>query len=79
MSTALPPGRYDLESYDRDGRPLGAIEIGAAPRGASCANGIKLAMTGDGYTIVKVTTRRPQFGEATLVHRARDPARARCA
>ncbi len=66
--------RYDFESYDRAGRRLGAIATGARPGGMGCADIATLTGDGDGYTIVKVTTRRPSFAESTLVHLARDPS-----
>jgi len=66
--------RYDFASYDRAGRALGHAAIGAAADGHNCASTLPLADTGDGYTIVKVTTSRPKFTGSTLVHVAREPA-----
>jgi len=65
---------YVLASYDRDERPVGRITIDAAPGGTTCTSSVKLAVAGDGYTIVKVTTSRPAFAGSTVVHLARDPA-----
>jgi hypothetical protein len=65
--------QYELASFDRAGRPLGGIRVGAAPNGTTCARSVKVALDGDGYTIVKLTTVRPAFGGSTLVHVAREP------
>jgi hypothetical protein len=65
--------RYELASYDRDARPLaGSVITAAAADGRTCAPGPRAA-AGDGYTIVKLTTLRPEYAGSTLVHLARDP------
>jgi hypothetical protein len=67
--------QYHVASYDQNASPIGA---GAAFRatgagGHACLGPLTLASGGDGYTIVRVETTRPDFTGATLVHVARDP------
>jgi hypothetical protein len=66
---------YRVTAYDRGGRPLGAASgLPAGASGRTCAP-LKLAGDRDGYTIVRIDTRRPrQRTGATFVHLARDPA-----
>jgi hypothetical protein len=67
--------QYRVASYDRSAGPIGAAAAfratGAA--GHACVGPLTLAPGGDGYTIVRVETTRPDFTGATLVHVARDP------
>jgi hypothetical protein len=77
LAASADTTRYEIAISDRDGRPF------AAPRavlpdahGRACVAGLPLAAGGDGYTIVRVTTSRPGFSGATLVHVARDPITA---
>jgi len=67
--------RYDVTRFDRDERALGSTTAGGAADGRSC---IPLALSGDrdGYTMVKLTTTRPDFTGSTIVHVARDPSGA---
>jgi hypothetical protein len=66
--------RYDVASFDRNGQPIGRIRIDAAPGGGpTCASSMKVALGGDSYTIVKITTVRRGFAGSTDVHLARDP------
>jgi hypothetical protein len=66
--------RYVVTAYDRGGRALGpAGELRAAAGGRTCA-AVPLAAARDGYTIVRIETRRLGRAGATYVHLARDPA-----
>jgi hypothetical protein len=65
--------RYELATYDLGARPLGTTQIDAVPGQRACTRAMKMAGGADGYTIVKVTTSRPQFAGATTVHLARAP------
>lgn len=67
--------RYEVAAFDRAGRPLGAPrEHRAGPGGQTCA-AVTPAADGDGYTIVRIATRRGGGrAGATYVHLARDPA-----
>jgi hypothetical protein len=70
--------RYTVTSHDRAGRVLArGPELVAAPAGRTCSAPLTLAGSGDGYTIVRVETRRPLFHGVTDVHLARDPATSR--
>jgi hypothetical protein len=67
--------QYRVTRYDQTGRALGDATVlrpGAA--GHVCTGPLALAAGGDGYTIVRVATTRPDFERATLVYVARDPA-----
>ncbi len=62
---------YLAESYDRDGRDVGAVRGGGHLTGRAC---VPLVLAGgDGYTIVRIETTRPDFTGATFVHIGRDP------
>ena len=63
--------RYQVERFDRSARSLGSVAAPASNDGRAC---VPLSLTGDrdGYTIVKLTTTRPGFEAATVVHIARD-------
>ena len=63
---------YELASYDRQGRALGRTVI-AAPGAGACTRGAIVSAAADGYTIVKITTLRPEYAGSTFVHVARDP------
>ncbi|MBZ0238043.1 MAG: hypothetical protein K8M05_37375 [Deltaproteobacteria bacterium] len=76
--SALGDGsRYQLTAYDADARMLATTaEHVAAASGRTCVALPGIA-GGDGYTIVRVTTRRPTFTGATDVHLAREPGTSR--
>jgi hypothetical protein len=66
--------RYAFTPLDRTGRAIGQPAItGASPNGRTCSAPLALAADGDGYTIVKIETHRPDFSGATFVHVARAP------
>jgi len=66
--------RYAVAAFDRSGRPLGApSELRADPRGRTCAP-VTLAPDRDGYSILRIETRRLHFAGTTYVHLARDPS-----
>lgn len=66
--------RYQAASHDRAGRALGAAPTRAAePSGRTCAGPLPLAPGGDGYTIVRLITTRPDVSGATSLHLARPP------
>jgi hypothetical protein len=74
LAPAWGSTRYDVAAYDRGGRPLGSpATVGAGDRGRACA-AVTLAGGRDGYTIVRIETRRRGFSGETFVHVARDPA-----
>jgi hypothetical protein len=70
--------QYRVASYDKAASPIGA---GATFRatgtaGHTCVGPLTLAPVtsgGDGYTIIRVETARPDATGATLVHVAADP------
>jgi hypothetical protein len=65
--------RYELRSRDARGRVLTpANVITAMPNGQTCTRVPALADAPDSYTIVEVTTVRPDFRGTTYVHVARD-------
>jgi len=66
--------RYELASYDIAGRSIGAVTITAAPTGPTCTHDVLMSTDKEGYTIVKVTTLRPDFAGSTLVHVALTPS-----
>ncbi|HEX7843535.1 MAG TPA: hypothetical protein VF469_38945 [Kofleriaceae bacterium] len=67
--------QYRITAYDRDGRALGgAVVFHPGAAGHACTGPLALTAGGDGYTILRVETRRPGQDLATLVHVARDPA-----
>lgn len=76
--SALGDGtRYQLTAYDAEARGLAtSAEHAADPTGRTCVAVPRVA-AGDGYTIVRVTTRRPTFTGATDVHLAREPGTSR--
>jgi hypothetical protein len=60
------------DRHDREiARPF---SIRARPDGKSCTGPLTTAADGDGYTIVKLTTRGRGAPLSTHVHLARDPA-----
>jgi len=66
--------RYAVAAFDRSGRPLSApSELRADPRGRTCAP-VTLAADRDGYSIIRIETRRLRFSGETYIHVARDPA-----
>jgi hypothetical protein len=75
LSPLAPVTRYRITSHDRAGRRIGAQREAAAERtGRTCTTPLAFANGGDGYTILRVETRRPTFTGITFVHVARDPA-----
>jgi len=67
--------RYEVTSYDARMRPLGGVAaVGAAASGPTCTPPLAKSTAGDGYTIVKIETRRSGFSGHTFVHLARDPS-----
>lgn len=69
--------RYEVTSYDRQGRVVGApTAAGAAPSGHACTAPVAIAGDAHGYTIVRITTRRPGTALSTLVHLAHAPGHA---
>jgi hypothetical protein len=74
LSPQAASTRYAIASHDRHGRPIGARhEAVPGPGGRACTGPLALATDGDGYTIVRIETRRPGFTGATDVHIARAP------
>ncbi|HEU4729624.1 MAG TPA: hypothetical protein VFT22_17130 [Kofleriaceae bacterium] len=64
--------RYRATRYDRNAHPLGEAGAHAEAGGRSCV-ALALAGDGDGYTVVRLETTRPDFTGTTFVHVARDP------
>lgn len=67
---------YTLRSYDRNERRLSDVTAAPTNAGLGCS-AFPMSRARDGYTIVEVATRRPNFTGATYVHVARDPATGR--
>ena len=65
---------YDITTFDAAGRQR--VDLVATPdaRGHACIASLPLADAGEGYTIARITTKRPDFTGTTFVHVARDPA-----
>jgi hypothetical protein len=73
LAPASAVTRYVVSAHDRGGRALGpASQLAAAPGGRTCA-AVPLAADGEGYTIVRIETRREGRAGATYVHLAREP------
>jgi hypothetical protein len=66
--------RYELASFDDAGHSIGTVAIGAAPSGPTCTHDVIMSTAATGYTIVKITTQRPDYAGSTLVHLARGAA-----
>ena len=65
---------YAIDRFGRDGRSLASrFALHPGPRGHTCMP-LGLAHAGDGYTIMKLTTVRPDRAHAIYVHVARDRA-----
>jgi hypothetical protein len=64
---------YRAVSHDREARELGVTEGRADDQGRACMP-LELTQHADGYTIVRVTTLRPDLAGSTYVHVARDPS-----
>ena len=65
--------RYTVAVHDRSGRALGPPrELRADAAGRTCA-AVTLAGDRDGYSIIRIETRRLRFTGETHVHVARDP------
>ena len=66
--------RYVIASHDRDGRPIGARRaVRASASGRTCTPPLELSSGGDGYTMVRIDTRRPGVDAGIVVHLARAP------
>jgi len=73
LSTDGPQTRYVVTSHDRAGRKLGTPRVVSSQGARSCSAPFTAAQARDGYTILRIETRRPGFTGSTLVHVARDP------
>jgi hypothetical protein len=67
--------RYTLTFHDRGGKAFRSTRIAAGGSGVSCGP-LSLAAGSEGYTIVRIDTRRPGFQGTTYVYVARDPKTA---
>jgi hypothetical protein len=67
--------QYTVVRYDQRGKQLDANIIGAGISGVSCTP-MQVTPGGEGYTIVRITTRRGEWTGTTFVHVARDPKTA---
>lgn len=65
--------RYAITRYDMRGQQIDAQTGVAGSAGRTCARLPLQGASGDGYTIVRVSTLRPSFAGETFVHLARDP------
>lgn len=67
---------YVVTNQDRAGRPIGQrVAIAPAATGRTCTGPIGLSNGPDGYTVVRIDTRRHGTSLGVLVHLARDPGR----
>jgi hypothetical protein len=74
LEPAAAVTHYSITSHDRRGRRIGARhDVLPGQGGRACTQPLALATDGDGYTIVRVQTRRPGSTLATDVHVARAP------
>ena len=64
---------YEVTRYDRAAHKLGALGARGEAGGRACV-ALTLDPGGDGYTMLDITTHRPDFTGSTFVHVARDPA-----
>jgi hypothetical protein len=64
---------YQLQSYDKVGHAIGMVTIPAAESGPTCTGDVIMSTAPDTYTIVKITTQRPDFAGSTFVHLAKAP------
>ena len=64
---------YELQSYDKAGRSIGAVTVPAAESGPTCTGDVIMSTAADTYTIVRITTRRPAYAGSTFVHLAKAP------
>lgn len=68
---------YEVRARDARGRILApAIVVAAMQSGHACTRVPALADAPDSYTVVEITTVRPDFRGTTYVHLARDPSGA---
>ncbi len=65
--------RYEVRRHDRRAQPLGTSDASGVADGRVCVP-LALPAAGDDYTMIRITTTRPGFHGATVVHVARDPA-----
>ncbi len=75
LADGAGPTRYQLIAYDYDGAPTG-WRGAVAPRadGRACVDELRLAADRDGYTILRIVTRRGDRAlPETHLHLARDP------
>lgn len=68
---------YRVRSFTRDGSPLSREGDVEAKASRTCIGGIEVATSRDGYTIVRVETRRGNTAHAVFVHLAREPIEGR--
>ena len=64
---------YTLTFHDRNGARLGTTRIAGGAGGFAC-NPLRLSAGHEGYTVVRVDTRRPGFTGSTFVYVAQDRA-----
>ena len=65
---------YRVTSFDRSGTRLATGRIATGFAGHTCTGALTTAGDRDAYTILEVTTLRPELAGRTLVHLARDHA-----
>jgi hypothetical protein len=69
---------YRFRTYSRSTRPLGVErDIKAASMARVCTRPLELSSARDGYTIVRLDTRRGETAHAVFVHVAREPVEGR--
>ncbi|HEU0034539.1 MAG TPA: hypothetical protein VFQ53_28140 [Kofleriaceae bacterium] len=69
--------RYAVAAYDARGRALGELaQLRPGSRARSCTGPLPIADGGDGYTMIRIATARPELASAltTIIHVARDPS-----
>ena len=69
---------YRFRTYSRQARPLGPErDIKASSMARVCTRPLELSSARDGYTIVRLDTRRGETAHAVFVHVAREPIEGR--
>jgi hypothetical protein len=69
---------YRFRTYSRAARPLGLErDIKAGSMARVCTRPLELSSARDGYTIVRLDTRRGETAHAVFVHVAREPVEGR--